>query len=133
VSDYGVNNTYQYILDREDTHLGWLTAALASLGAAPDANTTALPLPDGGKLGPDAAAVLEDDASRARALVEAWTPMVAVVSHARHRRMLELMLGEVREHQRFFELGLAGHADLLGRRPEGGGTGGGVMSTRWIE
>ena len=47
--------------------------------------------------------------------------------------MLDVMLGEVREHQRFFEQAAAGRQDLLGRRPAGSGTGGGVLSTRWIE
>ena len=35
VSDYDFNNTYQYIIAREDVHLSWLEAALAELEATP--------------------------------------------------------------------------------------------------
>ena len=55
------------------------------------------------------------------------------MTHARHRKMLDLMLGEVAEHQRLFQQAAAGQSDLLGRRPAGAGTGGGVMPARWIE
>jgi hypothetical protein len=133
VSDYDANNTYQFILNRDTAHLDWLEAAMESLGAEPGESAADLPLPGGGKAGPVASAVLDDDVRTARAFTEQWNPKVAVVSHQRHRRMLELMLGEVREQQRFFEQGLAGSTDLLGRRPAGAGTGGGVLATRWIE
>ena len=46
--------------------------------------------------------------------------------------MLNVILGETLEHKRFFEQAVAGRADLLGRRAEGAGTGGGVLPTRWI-
>ena len=55
------------------------------------------------------------------------------MSHARDRKMLELVLGEVAEHQRFFSQAADGSADLLGRRPDGAGTGGGVLPRRWVE
>ena len=47
--------------------------------------------------------------------------------------MLNVILGEALEHKRFFEQAVAGRADLLGRRAEGAGTGGGVLPIRWIE
>ena len=53
--------------------------------------------------------------------------------NARHRSMLRVILGETLEHKRFFEQALAGRTDLLGRRADGAGTGGGVLGTRWIE
>ena len=40
--------------------------------------------------------------------------------------MLNVILGETLEHKRFFDLALAGRTDLLGRRADGAGTGGGV-------
>jgi hypothetical protein len=46
--------------------------------------------------------------------------------------MLNVILGETEEHRRFFDLALAGRADLLGRRADGAGTGGGVLPTRWV-
>jgi hypothetical protein len=67
------------------------------------------------------------------AFVDNWRPRVAALSHARHRTMLNVILGETLEHKRFFEQAVAGRADLLGRRAEGAGTGGGVLPTRWIE
>ena len=33
VTDYDINNAYQYIIAREETHLSWLQQALLSLGA----------------------------------------------------------------------------------------------------
>jgi hypothetical protein len=47
--------------------------------------------------------------------------------------MLNVILGETTEHQRFFEQALAGRKDLLGRRADGAGTGGGVLPHRWVE
>ena len=45
--------------------------------------------------------------------------------NARHRSLLRVILGETLEHKRFFEQALAGRTDLLGRRADGAGTGGG--------
>ena len=38
------------------------------------------------------------------------------MTNARHRGMLRVILGETLEQKRFFEQGLAGRTDLLGRR-----------------
>jgi hypothetical protein len=134
VSSYEFNNTYQYVINREDTHLEWLRAAIEGLGATTaDVSVAVLPVPDAGRGLQAGLAIIEDDARTARAFVEMWAPRVQAVSHDRHRKMLELMLGEVREHTRFFELAVAGRQDLLGRRPAGAGTGGGVLPTRWVE
>jgi hypothetical protein len=46
--------------------------------------------------------------------------------------MLQVVLGEMLEHKRFFDQILAGRDDVLGRRMEGAGTGDGVMSVRWL-
>ena len=53
--------------------------------------------------------------------------------NARHRSLLRVILGETLEHKRFFEQALAGRTDLLGRRADGAGTGGGVLPIRWVE
>ena len=133
VSGYEFNNTYQYILAREETHLEWIRGAIVDLGGTPADPARELTVPEGGTGAAAAKAIIEDDVRSARAFVEAWTPRIEAVPHGRHRKMLDLLLGEVREHLRFFELAAAGRDDLLGRRPAGSGTGGGVMSTRWIE
>ena len=133
VSGYEFNNTYQYVLARESAHLSWVRAALEGLGATPDEPVASHAAGTAVK-GPEAArAALQDDARRAAEFLAAWRPRVAAVSQARHRKMLDLVLGEVAEHQRFFEQAAAGRLDLLGRRPAEAGTGGGVMATRWVE
>jgi hypothetical protein len=133
VSGYDANNTYQYILAREDTHLEWLRRALTDLGAQPDDTGAAPAVPPLGKGKGAARALFEDDARMAGEFVARWRERVAKATHAPHRKMLELTVGETAEHQRFFEQAVAGRVDLLGRRPDTQGTGGGVMPTRWVE
>jgi len=132
VSSYEFNNTYQQVIGRDENHLSWLRAALSGLDVPPDDGGPApdVPAPAKGEAG--ARVLVEADASAAREFVARWRPRVQAISHARHRKMLDLMLGEVAEHQRFFEMAAAGRNDLLGRRPDTTGTGGGVMSTRWV-
>ena len=77
-------------------------------------------------------AIIEADARDARGFLARWRPRIERVSHARHRKMLALLIGESAEQLRFFEQALAGRLDLLGRRPEGAGTGGGVLLARWV-
>ena len=46
VSHYDFNNTYQYVINREETHLSWLQNALAEYHAVlPPAGADALPAP----------------------------------------------------------------------------------------
>ena len=134
VSGYEFNNTYQYVLAREQSHLSWVRSAIEGLGAAPDEAAAVSPAAGVATKGADAVhAIVQGDARRAAEFLAAWRPRVAALSQARHRKMLELVLGEVAELQRFFEQAAAGRVDLLGRRPASVGTGGGVMATRWIE
>ena len=46
VGHYDFNNTYQYVIAREETHLSWLQSALAELGAALPQSTLPLPAPE---------------------------------------------------------------------------------------
>ena len=133
VSGYEVNNAYQYVLAREGTHLEWLRGALADLGAQPDDSGAIPAVPPVGKGKTGAQALLEDDAKQAAQFVARWRERVSMATNARHRKMLELTVGETAEHQRFFEQAVAGRVDLLGRRPDSMGTGGGVMPVRWVE
>ena len=55
------------------------------------------------------------------------------MTHARHRIMLDVVLGESREHQRLFEQAAAGFEDLLGRRTGGRVRQGSVLPARWME
>ena len=131
VADYNFNNTYQYVVNRADGHVRWLQDAIEEMGGTAED----LPLPDvqsPGK-GRDAAqSLMKGDRDGARQFVEKWTPRVEALPNARHKTMLRVMLGEVREQERFFEQAIAGRDDLLGRRADGAGTGGGVLPTRWV-
>ena len=70
------------------------------------------------------------------AFVAKWRPRTDDITNARHRTMLQVILGETLEQKRFFDQVAAGNEDSLGRRSNGPGspgTGNGVMGVRWIE
>ena len=139
VSHYDFNNTYQYVISREETHLSWLQNALAEYVAVlPPAGADALAAPPapkrGAKIEPGSfRGILEDDARFLGAFVDKWRAPVNAMTHARHRNMLNVILGESIEHQRFFEQAAAGFEDLLGRRTGGVPRVGAVLPTRWLE
>lgn len=134
VSHYEFNNTYQYIIARDDTQLQWLEAAIADLGGTPD---TVAPVTIQAAAGKKDAAFLPlvaEDAREAQTFVDRWRPRLESVTHARHRSMMNVVLGETLEQKRFFDQALAGRMDLLGRRPDHVGPRiGSVLPTRWIE
>jgi hypothetical protein len=138
VSHYDFNNTYQYVIAREETHVSWLQSALAEFGVALPAPSSTLPVPEvarpGKKVAPSAfRSVLEDDSRTPGDFVTRWRARVDVMTHARHRTMLNVVLGESLEHQRLFQQAAAGFEDVLGRRTDGAERVGGVLSTRWME
>ena len=129
VAQYDANNTYQYIINREEVQLSWLTTAITDAGGT---------LPEF-HAGPARSArssreAFEIDRQEAGAFIDRWRPRVEAMTNARHRGMLRIVLGEIREQQRFFEQALAGRTDLLGRRAgvDGEATGE-VLPARWIE
>jgi hypothetical protein len=131
VSDYNFNNTYQYIIAREDMHVRWLGDAVLDLGGQLDEAADDDLRPKG--KGRDAQrSVIADDSDGAQRFLDKWRPGIDALPNARHRTMLNVILGETLEHKRFFDLALAGREDLLGRRADGAGTGGGVMADRWV-
>ena len=131
IRQYDANNTYQYIVNREETHLAWLAAAIVPLGGRVD---DAGPEPDRGTSRDAAVAVMDEDARESRAFVDRWRPRVDAMTNARHAKMLGVILGEVLEQQRFFEQALAGRTDLLGRRGQHlEPAHGDVLPSRWIE
>ena len=138
VTHYDFNNTYQYVINREETHLGWLQNALADFGTPLPGPSKTLSVPTTPKPAKkvDAAtyrSIFEDDASHLGAFVEHWRPRVAPMTHARHRTMLDVIFGETLEHKRLFDQAAAGFEDLLGRRTGGVPRQGAVLSTRWME
>ena len=140
VSDYDFNNTYQYVIAREEMHVSWVRDAIldasgqtneAAGGLAEDATEPVIQV--SGKGAEAQATLMAQDRDAAQAFADKWRPRVASLNHARHRTMLNVIVGETLEHKRFFEQAAAGRTDLLGRRMEGAGTGGGVLPVRWIE
>jgi hypothetical protein len=131
MGDYEFNNTYQYVIGREEIHVQWLRDALVDLGAEVPADPPALAVPEGKGVAGERA-ILEDDLRQGRSFVDKWRARLGDVRNARHRRMLEVIVGEVVEQTRFFELALAGRDDLLGRRMPGASTGDGVLPVRWM-
>jgi hypothetical protein len=138
VAHYDFNNTYQYVINREETHLSWAQNALSDFGVPLPAASSTLPVPavakSGRKIEASAyRAILEDDARGLAGFVERWRPRVAHMTHARHRTMLDVILGESLEHKRLFDQAAAGFEDLLGRRTGGVPRQGGVLPVRWME
>jgi hypothetical protein len=138
VSHYDFNNTYQYVIAREETQLTWLQDALAEVGVAMPPAASALPVPSIGKTGKQVAPaafkeLCEDDQRTLGAFVTKWRPQVDAMTHARHRTMLNVVLGESLEHQRLFAQAAAGFEDLLGKRTGGVARVGGVLPARWME
>ena len=130
VSDYNINNTYQYVINRDDMHVRWLQDAIVDLGGTPEDQ----PLPDldASKDKDAQQKMLTADRDAAGKFVGRWRAAVDSLPNARHRSLLRVILGETLEQERFFEQGLAGREDLLGRRADGAGTGDGVLQTRWV-
>ena len=138
VSHYDFNNTYQYVISREETHLQWLGQSLVELEEPLPKASSVLPVPALPKLGkkvePSAfRPVLADDASLLDKFSERWRSRVDALTHARHRTMLLVVMGETREHQRLFEQAAAGNEDVLGRRTGGVARVGAVLPDRWQE
>jgi hypothetical protein len=132
VPDYDFNNTYQYVIAREDVQLNWLCDAIADMGGALED----LPEPDihaSGKSAEVQSQLIGEDRQAAQNFVDKWRPRMEAMPNARHRSLLRVILGETLEHKRFFDQAVAGRSDLLGRRADGAGTGGGVLPVRWIE
>jgi hypothetical protein len=129
---YEFNNTYQYIINREDTHLGWVRAALADAQVPVPTDCPALPVP-AGKSEARQRAIIEDDARSVQAFHDKWAPRQGGITNVRHANMIRVILGEAVEQKRFFDQMLEGREDVLGRRMAGATTGGSVLPVRWVE
>jgi hypothetical protein len=132
VSQYDPNNAYQYVINREETHVSWLQHALLDLGAPipPDPARPAVQVAgatDGWK------ALSAEDARANQQFVESWKPKVEAVTHARHKGMLKVILGEMLEHKRIFDQAAEGREDLIGTHLAINKRAGVVANTRWME
>jgi Mn-containing catalase len=137
VGHYDFNNTYQYVIAREETHLSWLQSALAELSTLLPQSTLPLPTPEAPKAKKaDVSAyrdILAADVKFLTAFVARWRDRVATVTHARHQTMLNVVLGESLEHQRLFDQAADGFEDVIGRRTGGVARVGAVLPDRWQE
>ena len=77
-----------------------------------------------------AKSIIDADARDQKAFIDRWMPRVDAVTNARHRKMLELILGEMSEHLRVLEQASEGRTDLLGRHSDGKVLRGSVMAAR---
>ncbi len=130
ITDYDINNAYQYIVAREETHLTWLQHALLDLGAAlagdPSRGPTLTANGDAWK------SFAAEDARANAEFVEKWRPRVGAVTHARHQGMLKVILGETLEHKRLFDQAAEGRKDLIGKSLEINDHSGDVMPVRFV-
>jgi hypothetical protein len=139
VSHYDFNNTYQYIISREETHLSWLQNALAEFAdplppAASKPPEPAAPKMKGRKADAEAfRGILADDARGLGDFVARWRPRLETMTHARHRTMLDVICGESLEHKRLFDQAAAGFEDVLGKRTIQAERVGYVLPSRWQE
>ncbi|HUP39222.1 MAG TPA: hypothetical protein VM115_03810 [Vicinamibacterales bacterium] len=127
VAGYDANNGYQQILGRQEIHLQWLRDAIATLGgsAADTLDTVS------GKASRDSAkSIIDADAANQKAFVDRWRPRIANVTNARHRKMLELIVGEMKEHLRVLQQAAESRSDVLGRHADGKVLRGTVMAAR---
>lgn len=129
MGDYDINNTYQYVLNREETHVSWIRQAVVDVGGSISHDPSRPSLPAGAKMRDVAA----EDARLNAAFVERWRPRIERMTHARHRGMLLVMLGEMLEHKRFFDQAAEGRSDLLGLPMGIHKRVGQVLGKRWVE
>jgi hypothetical protein len=129
---YDINNTYQYVIAREDQHMAWLGDAVRDMGGVEPAEASPGWI-DPAKDDEALRRLAKEDAEGMDAFIAEWRPLVAEMTHARHRLMLNLMLGESLEQARLFHQAAAGQVDLIGRRTGGPRLPGAVLPTRWVE
>jgi hypothetical protein len=130
VVDYDFNNTYQYVLNREEIQLQWLGDAIEDRGAKVD-EAPAVEVKAGNSKAQQLA-VMKEDVAQVQAFIDKWQPRVESLTNARNQTMLKVIVGETIEAKRFFEQMVGGRSDLLGRSADGARTEGAVLPTRWV-
>jgi Mn-containing catalase len=133
ISDYDVNNAYQYVIAREETHVSWLQHALLDLGTAIPAEPGPTDVKPSQKGKDGLLELSRSDATANTRFVEKWRDRVEQVTHARHRGMLRVVLGEMLEHARLFEQAAQGRTDIIGKSLPIHTRRGSVIGSRWIE
>ena len=133
ITDYDVNNAYQYVIAREETHISWLQHALLDLGVQIPADP-ARPDVKPSRKGKDAVLELSGaDSTTNNRFVDKWRDRIEQVTNARHQGMLRVVLGEMLEHTRLFAQAAEGRTDIIGKALPIHARRGEVIGTRWIE
>lgn len=132
IGDYDVNNAYQYIINRDETQISWLQHALVDLGGQVPDDPSA-PSVSSSRQRDDAVAELTaEDARLNQQFVDKWRDKIEDVTHARHKGMLRVVLGEMLEHERIFEQAAQGRRDIIGKALDIHERRGHVLPTRWV-
>jgi hypothetical protein len=127
VAAYDANNGFQQVLGRQEIHLQWLSDAIAALGGTA---ADSLDHVSGKASRETARSIIDVDAANQSAFIDRWTPRVDAVTNARHRLLLELIVGEMKEHLRVLQQAADSRPDLLGRHSDGKVLRGSVMAAR---
>jgi hypothetical protein len=128
VAAYDANNGYQQVIGRQEVHLQWLADAIAGLGGTASSRADRAPMVKPSR--EQAKAMIEGDARSQKAFIDRWAPRVPAITNARNRKMLELILGEMKEHLRVLQQAVEGRSDMLGRHADGKVLRGEVMAVR---
>jgi hypothetical protein len=133
ISDYDINNAYQNVIAREETHVSWLQHALLDLGAALPPDPPPRDVKPAGKGKQAELDVIAADARDNHQFVNRWRDRVEKVTNARHQGMLRVVLGEMLEHKRLFDQAAQGRTDIIGTALPINERRGKVLDTRWVE
>ena len=128
ITAYDANNGYQQVLGRQEMHLRWLADAIADVAGA--ASISDEPVAPTTMPRDNAGAIIEADIRRQREFIDRWSSKIASLTNARNRKLLELILGEMKEHLRVLEQAKEGRTDLLGRHSDGKVLRGEVLAAR---
>lgn len=132
IGDYDVNNAYQYVINREETHISWIQHALVDMGLEIAADP-ARPSVTSSRKGNEAMRELTaDDARGNQQFVDKWRDKIEHVTNARHRGMLRVILGEMLEHKRIFQQSSEGRTDIIGKSMAIHERRGKVLADRWV-
>jgi hypothetical protein len=129
VAGYDANNAYQQVIGRQEEHLRWLSDAIAASNGTVGDDVSS-ESDSGAFRREEEKSSIESDVRRQRQFLDSWSPRVESVANARQRKMLQLILGEMKEHLRVLEQAAEGRNDLLGRHAEGKVMRGAVLPAR---
>jgi rubrerythrin len=132
VTDYDINNAYQYIISREETHISWLQHALVDMGAELPATPSSQDVKPSRKGDEAVRELTSADARGNKEFVEKWRGRIEAVTNARHKGMLRVILGEMLEHERLFDQASEGRTDIIGKPMAIHERRGKVLATRWV-